>query len=378
MTQGRRDRGMFRFREAGRFLRDLAAGIAAPAVAATTWRQRRLLVLGYHGISLADEHLWDGTIYMSPETFRRRLNILRETGCEVLPLGVAVRQLFEGTLPPRSVALVFDDGFSDFARVAAPILAEFGYPATVYLCSYYAGFNRPIFDIMLRYLLWKGAQQSIALPGILSEEMFLDEDGQRNATEKLRAAALENQMTAGDKDKLLAEVAKVLDLDYQELCRERLLHTMNAEEVRAMNAQGYDIELHTHRHRVSRKQELFAREIHDNRQWIRQTIGGADRVHFSFPGGVWEPVEQEWLTDLGVETALTCVPALADGRCNKLSLPRFVDNAHVGERAFRAWLAGSMSFFPKGTDNPTEGQILEETIHVRSDVVRAVAARAGG
>jgi hypothetical protein len=112
---------MFWFREAGRSVRDFAAGIAGPVVAAMSWRQRRFLVLGYHGVSLDDEHLWDGRVYVSPERFRSRLRILQETKCTVLPLETALRQLSEATLPPRAVALVFDDGFSDFARYSAPV-----------------------------------------------------------------------------------------------------------------------------------------------------------------------------------------------------------------------------------------------------------------
>jgi hypothetical protein len=34
----------------------------------------------------------------------------------------------------------------------------------------------------------------------------------------------------------------------------------------------------------------------------------------------------------------------------------------VGEQAFRAWLAGSMSFFPRFKETTTAEQVLEETI----------------
>ncbi len=346
----------------GRTFRNFVAATLAPAVQATKWRQNRLLVLGYHGISLADEHLWDGVIYMPPETFRRRMSILQKAKYNVLPLEIALLRLYGGTLPPRAVALVFDDGFHDFASVAAPILTEFGYHATVYLSTYYSQFNRPIFDIMLRYLLWKGSDRSIFLPGILTETMALNEDGQRAVIAKVRSAALAGRMTGQEKDKLLSNIAGALNIDYEHLCRKRLLQTMNAEEARAVKKQGHDIQMHTHRHRVSRDRELFAREIQQNRQWIEQTIGGATPVHFSFPGGVWQPVAQKWLIELGVQTGMTCIPGLATRRSDRLRIPRFVDNNFVGEQAFRAWLAGSMSFFPRFKETTTAEQVLEETI----------------
>ena len=37
------------------------------------FRNSRLLVLGYHGISLEDEHQWNPSTFLSPEVFRRRM-----------------------------------------------------------------------------------------------------------------------------------------------------------------------------------------------------------------------------------------------------------------------------------------------------------------
>ena len=38
-------------------------------------------------------------------------------------------------LPPRSYAVTFDDGFENNISVAAPILADFGIPAMIYITS---------------------------------------------------------------------------------------------------------------------------------------------------------------------------------------------------------------------------------------------------
>jgi len=56
-------------------------------VADSTWRNNRLLILCYHGISRIDEHLWRPGLYMQPEIFRQRLQILQEGKYNVLPLG---------------------------------------------------------------------------------------------------------------------------------------------------------------------------------------------------------------------------------------------------------------------------------------------------
>ena len=102
-----------------RGLRD--SGVFA-LVARSGWRRSQLLILCYHGISLRDEHLWNPGLYISRDEFSGRMDLIRSGGCNVLPLGEALNRLSAGELPPRAVAITFDDGFFDFCAVARPIL----------------------------------------------------------------------------------------------------------------------------------------------------------------------------------------------------------------------------------------------------------------
>src|SRR5258708_5047520 len=119
------------------------------------WRRQRLLILCYHGISLEDEHQWRPALYISPQKLERRLEILRRGNYAVLPLGDLLERLYRNDLPPRAVALTFDDGAYDFYKQAYPRLKQFGFPATVYLTTYYSEFQRPIFNLICSYMMWK-------------------------------------------------------------------------------------------------------------------------------------------------------------------------------------------------------------------------------
>jgi peptidoglycan/xylan/chitin deacetylase (PgdA/CDA1 family) len=101
------------------------------------WRQQKLLILCYHGVSVEDEEQWRPSLYMSPRQLERRLEILREGEYTVLPLAEALERLYRKDLPPRSVALTFDDGGYDFYKQAWPRLRQHRFHATVYLTSYY-------------------------------------------------------------------------------------------------------------------------------------------------------------------------------------------------------------------------------------------------
>ncbi len=334
------------------------AGITA-RVRDSQWREQRLLIIAYHGISLADEHEWSPSLYMPPHLLRERLAALRDGGYPVLPFDVAVQRLYAGTLPPRAVTLTFDDGAHDFSSVAVPILREFNMPATVYLTTYYAERGGPVFDTMSNYLLWRGRGRVIDGAGITSHGHSLDLRTRAGAT---RAAvdvynfSREHDLTADAKDEVLHVIATRCEVDYETLVRQRLFHLMTPAEVAALPRDLIDVQLHTHRHRVPVDRELFTREIADNRGSLERIGAGParEKVHFCYPSGVTNPAFLPWLRESFVESATTCFVGLASKADDPLMLPRLVDTTALTALEFDSWLAGVSEFIPKrrGTAGP--------------------------
>jgi peptidoglycan/xylan/chitin deacetylase (PgdA/CDA1 family) len=310
--------------------------------AASRWRRNRLLILGYHGISPHDEHLWDPEFYMTPEHFAGRMQMVRNLGCAVLPLGEAFRRLYRGNLPPRSVVITFDDGLHDFYAHAYPILERYGFPATVYQTTYYCTYNRPVFDVACSYLLWKGRKTAIdglEFTGRVGHLSFSTKAKRDTLAKAIRLHAARQRLSGSEKDTLAQALAARLGIDFDEIIRRRTLHLMNPDEIATLARRGVDFQLHTHRHRSPNDRHRFNEEIQENRR-VLEALTGAPAVHFCYPNGVDRLHGREWLEGLSVLSATTCDPGLASRRIDRFFLPRLVDTSLLPAAEFEAWLSG--------------------------------------
>lgn len=310
------------------------------------WRQNRLLILGYHGVSLDDEHLWNPELFMPAEFLRRRFQIIKESGCTVLGLGDAVQRLYSGTLPAKTVVITFDDGFYNFYKIAFPILREFDFPATLYLTTFYTEYNKPIFGIAVDYVLWKARSSHFDCTELLTRDEVIDLNVE---AERRRCHSLiighARDFSAEQKDALLHKLCCALNINYADFCEARLFQLMTLQEVSAI-AKYVDIELHTHRHRVPLDEKLFTREIDDNRRVIERAASKR-ATHFCYPSGEYDSLIFDWLEATDVISATTCDPALATGSTSPFLLPRLIDTCALTDIEFEGWLSGVSDFLPR-------------------------------
>jgi peptidoglycan/xylan/chitin deacetylase (PgdA/CDA1 family) len=319
------------------------------SVADSSWRRERLLILCYHSLAMDQEHLWRRPLYFTAEEFAQRLQLIQRWKMNVLPLGQAVQRLVSGTLPPRSVVLTFDDGSADFSLLAWPLLRRYGYPATVYVTTYYSEKRLPIFHLMCSYLLWLGRDRTLAAAPELGipAATNLATSTQRAAVEReILDRAHQDRLDAEEKNTRAAELASLLSIDYGDLLRRRVLHLMTPEELRQVSDDGADVQLHTHRHRVPRQRESFEREIVDNRTRLER-FTGRPAEHFCYPSGEHHPEFLPWLAEQHVRTATTTVARLAGSDVSPLLLPRIVDTTSSSPLEIEGWLSGFSQVLPR-------------------------------
>lgn len=320
------------------------------AVASSRWRQRRLLILCYHGIAIHDERDWNSELYISADELAQRLELVRKNDVNVLPLGEGLRRLRDGTLPPRSVAITVDDGGYDCYLRAWPVLQRFDCPFTVYLTTHYCGYDRPLFPLICYYLLWKGQSRPFngrGLAGLDDSEVELADPVARRALElRILRYVADHDLSSDAKDELSRQMAERLAVDYDDIVKRRLFQLMNPDEVREMSAAGVDFQLHTHRHRTPLDRDLFTREIVENRDRI-YSFTGIRPSHFCYPCGMYRPEFLPWLEAEGVASATTCEPGMAAPGTHPLLLPRLVDHPLLAPVEFEAWLSGAAGFLPR-------------------------------
>jgi peptidoglycan/xylan/chitin deacetylase (PgdA/CDA1 family) len=119
------------------------------------------LILLYHRVSELESD--PQRLAVTPDRFSKHLEVIAS---HFTPVGLRplVEHARRGTLPPRAVAVTFDDGYADNLENAKPLLERWNVPATLFVATSYVGGAREFWwDELERLLLTESA-----LPEIVS------------------------------------------------------------------------------------------------------------------------------------------------------------------------------------------------------------------
>src|SRR5262249_49826858 len=132
-----------------------------------------------------------------------------------------------------------------------------------------------------------------------------------------------------------------LDVSFDEIRNSRMVSVMTTAEIARAAADGVDIQLHTHRHRLSGGDEGVAREIRDNRAVLEPLVGRRLR-HVCYPSGVWSADQWPALRKADIKSATTCDAGFNYPSTPPLGLKRFLDGEDIAQIEFEAELSGLM------------------------------------
>jgi peptidoglycan/xylan/chitin deacetylase (PgdA/CDA1 family) len=109
-----------------------ALGLCGGALIARQVTRRRPRILMYHGLT-HDRDIRDWT-QVHVDDFHAQMDYLK-SAYHPISLEKLVDSLETGDIPPRAVAVTFDDGYKSNYELALPILREVGIPATIFVTS---------------------------------------------------------------------------------------------------------------------------------------------------------------------------------------------------------------------------------------------------
>ena len=98
---------------------------------------------GYQVVPIISYHRFGkgrGRVSVTREQFTQQMEFLKQHGYQAISLQDLVDFLqAEKAIPRRSVVLTIDDGYKSVYEIAFPILAKYGFPATIFIYSDYIG-----------------------------------------------------------------------------------------------------------------------------------------------------------------------------------------------------------------------------------------------
>lgn len=286
------------------------ARVAAPS-------RGRLLVLIYHRVHDATDPLFPreptrGSFQWQMELLARHL--------QPLPLTEAVQRLAEGRLPPRAVAVTFDDGYADNESVAAPILSALGVPATFFVTTSFLDGGRMWNDTVIEAVRRAPAGRHGLAEAAIEPVEVGDAASRRRLVDRIIGAIKHRPPAERQRlvDAFAAAVGAELPSDLM----------MRSTQVQSLARAGFEIGGHTVTHPILLKLEpgQAQREIRDGKAQLEALLGRPLRL-FAYPNG--RPGEDygaehvAMARDAGFEAAVSTRRGVCTGASDRYQLPRF-------------------------------------------------------
>jgi peptidoglycan/xylan/chitin deacetylase (PgdA/CDA1 family) len=239
----------------------------------------RLLVLAWHNI----DPTWafsGRSAEAARRSFRRQLNTLAHCA-HVIPLKGGIADLMEGRpLPPRAVALTFDDGYLDNLTVAAPLLRAAGLPATFFLVP---GFLSGTADPWWESLGWAFARATATELTWAQQSFDISTPGLRRATFDTVAESLK-QLDSDQRNGAVAALARRLAPEDAAAGPQRQF--LDWDEAHELVRAGFDVGSHTVSHPIlsCEAADTQRKELLSSREQLEGALGRPVDL-LAFPNG---------------------------------------------------------------------------------------------
>lgn len=274
---------------------------------------------------------------MRADVFERRIRWLKDYGYRIVSLEEGLAQIVTGSAKSRTAVITIDDGFASTSRIAAPILKKYGCTATIYITTYYVVNRHPVFRLAIQYAFWKADRKAMEAEGL--PRALRPRDGNQSLTPEKIYEFGERHLDEEQRVELCRQVFAALGVDYSALVDAGGLNLVSTRDIAELSSQGFDVQLHTHRHDLPKDPTIIEKEIRENRAVLEPILGKKLR-HLCYPSGVWADSQWESLRRLGIESATTTDPGMNKPATSLLALKRCLDRDDLPDIEFEAEMTG--------------------------------------
>ncbi|MEO7916286.1 MAG: polysaccharide deacetylase family protein [Dokdonella sp.] len=267
-----------------------------------------LTVVMFHRTLSADDPRWsscDPDYTLAASWFSESLVFFRKH-YNVVSLGQVLESRRKSVrLPPCSLLITFDDGWSDNVDYALPELQRQGLPAVMFVVADAVGTRQPFFQEQL-IAAWR--RGSLRVDEIFAAMLPFQRDVPEpydNSMASLREAIACLEKLDGDARKgILHFFAQGLD--------DGLRHMVDASELLRLQKGGVALGLHGKTHLPLTEAPDLDAELSGARAGLERQLGpsGANAESMSFPHGAHDATIAQRALDAGFELVFTSVPVL--------------------------------------------------------------------
>jgi peptidoglycan/xylan/chitin deacetylase (PgdA/CDA1 family) len=326
-------------------VKNIAAGLLCAAGLPAIARRRHhelLAIVMFHGVE--DEPLSPACWHvLDSASYRRRLEYLGKH-FNVLPLEEGLERLAAGTLPPRAMAITFDDGTANLAHRAVPVLRELGLPAAVFLTTGPMGSDETLWPDRLWLAIARTTGTGVDLSALGLGTRSLVGTAERGT---VYAAAVERLKDLDDTQRITV-LAQVLDsLGYRDGGGGGPFRMLSWAQAKEMASDGL-VTLYPHSvtHPILARcsDDKVDREITDSCATLARETLRAPTV-FAYPNGRPQDFDtraRDVLRGCGVRWALSTARGFADRHCDPMALPRLAVGSNASFDYFRLMVSGGL------------------------------------
>lgn len=310
----------------------------------------RLSILLFHKVPQCADPLTPNEIDL--QRFEHILDMLA-SHTTVVPLNEASARLKAGTLPRRATAITFDDGYVEWIDNVSPALRKRNLPATFFVTTGQLA-GPALWHERITAAVRALPNAGGSLPGLMGKFSDLQTAGRRihlinDLQERLKYAPMEERMAA------------ISVLEAQAVSPLILPQRFDADSVRLLHSQGFEIGAHTVDHPILNEcTPSQARDEIGRCKEELESITGAPITSFAYPNGRpyddYQAQHVDMVRECGYQTAVTTSSGAAGKGADLLQLPRFTPWGLTDER-IALQLTRNMITRPVTVDRrPLEGE----------------------